>query len=86
MTTDRRLHRGLAAASLLLLVAACATPTGVTWTFGGHLTGRVKKIRRLPVLDDNKRLVGMLSLGDIAHCASPQISAETLTAVSAHHA
>ena len=45
-----------------------------------------KKIRRLPVLDDNKRLVGMLSLGDIAHCASPQISAETLTAVSAHHA
>ena len=45
-----------------------------------------KKIRRLPVLDDNKRLVGMLSLGDIAHCASPLICAETLTAVSAHHA
>ncbi len=45
-----------------------------------------KQIRRLPVLDENKRLVGMLSLGDVAHATSPQICAETLTAVSAHHA
>ena len=45
-----------------------------------------KQIRRLPVLDENKRMVGMLSLGDIAHCASRQISAEALTALSAHHA
>lgn len=33
MTTERRLRRSLAAASLTLLVAACAAPTGVTWTF-----------------------------------------------------
>ena len=45
-----------------------------------------KQIRRLPVLDKNKRMVGMLSLGDVAHCASHEISGETLTAVSAHHA
>ena len=45
-----------------------------------------KRIRRLPVLDENKRMVGMLSLGDVAHCASHEISGETLTAVSAHHA
>lgn len=45
-----------------------------------------KQIRRLPVLDENKRMVGMLSLGDVAHCASHEISGETLTAVSAHHA
>jgi len=45
-----------------------------------------KKIRRLPVLDENKRLVGMLSLGDVCHGASQEISGETLKAVSAHHA
>ena len=45
-----------------------------------------KQIRRLPVLDDKKRMVGMLSLGDIAHCAPRHLSAEALTAVSAHHA
>ena len=45
-----------------------------------------KQIRRLPVLDEKKRLVGMLSLGDVCHSASHEISGETLTAVSAHHA
>ena len=45
-----------------------------------------KQIRRLPVLDENKRMVGMLSLGDVAHCASHEISGETLSAVAAHHA
>ena len=44
-----------------------------------------KQIRRLPVLDDKKRMVGMLSLGDVAHSAPRHISAEALTAVSAHH-
>jgi CBS domain-containing protein len=44
-----------------------------------------KKIRRLPVLDEKKRLIGMLSLGDVSHSAPRQISGEALTAVSAHH-
>ena len=44
-----------------------------------------KKIRRLPVLDENKRLVGMLSMGDIAHAVSRDLSGELLQAVSAHH-
>jgi CBS domain-containing protein len=44
-----------------------------------------KQIRRLPVLDEKKRLVGMLSLGDVSHSAPHEISGETLTAVSAHH-
>jgi CBS-domain-containing membrane protein len=26
-----------------------------------------KRIRRLPVLDETKRMVGMMSLGDVAH-------------------
>lgn len=45
-----------------------------------------KKIRRLPVLDDKKRLVGMLSLGDIAHSVSRDLSGELLHAVADHHA
>ena len=45
----------------------------------------LKKIRRLPVLDENKRMVGMLSLGDVSHGAPQEISGETLKAVSAHH-
>jgi CBS domain-containing protein len=44
-----------------------------------------KQIRRLPVLNDQKRLVGVLSLGDIAHFAPRQIAGEALSAVSAHH-
>lgn len=44
-----------------------------------------KKIRRLPVIDDNKRLVGMLSLGDISHAVSRELSGELLHAVAGHH-
>jgi CBS domain-containing protein len=44
-----------------------------------------KRIRRLPVLDENKRMIGMLSIGDVAHSASHEISGETISAVSAHH-
>jgi CBS domain-containing protein len=44
-----------------------------------------KKIRRLPVLDDKKRLVGMLTLGDVAHSVSRDLSGELLRAVADHH-
>lgn len=44
-----------------------------------------KQIWRLPVIDENKRMVGMLSLGDISHAASQQIAAEVAKSVSAHH-
>lgn len=44
-----------------------------------------KKIRRLPVLDDNKRLVGMLSLGDVSHAVPRDLSGELAQAVSDHH-
>jgi len=44
------------------------------------------KIRRMPVTDSHKKLVGMLSLGDISHKMSNQLSGEVLRAVSAHHA
>jgi CBS domain-containing protein len=44
-----------------------------------------KQIRRLPVIDEKKRMVGMLSLGDISHAGSRQLSGEVLQAVSDHH-
>lgn len=44
-----------------------------------------KKIRRLPVTDSHKAMIGMLSLGDISHKVSKELSAEVLRAVSGHH-
>jgi CBS domain-containing protein len=44
------------------------------------------KIRRLPVLDDAEKLVGMVSLGDISHALSRELTGEVTKAVSAHHA
>jgi CBS domain-containing protein len=44
-----------------------------------------KQVRRLPVINDQKRMVGMLSLGDISHAASHELSGEVMAAVSAHH-
>jgi CBS-domain-containing membrane protein len=37
------------------------------------------------VIDANKRMVGMISLGDVSHAASQKIAAELTKAVSAHH-
>ena len=45
-----------------------------------------KKVRRLPVIDADKRMVGMLSLGDVAAAGGPELSGEMAQAVSAHHA
>jgi CBS domain-containing protein len=42
-----------------------------------------KKIRRLPVLEKDMRMVGMLSLGGISHAASHEITGEAVAAVSA---
>ena len=44
-----------------------------------------KKIRRLPVLDENKRMVGMLSLGDVAHAVGRELAGELVRAVADHH-
>jgi CBS domain-containing protein len=44
-----------------------------------------KKIRRLPVLSKAKRMIGMLSLGDVAHKASHSLTGELTAAVAGHH-
>jgi CBS domain-containing protein len=43
------------------------------------------KIRRLPVINKNKRLVGILSLGDISNSAPNDLLSEWAKSVSAHH-
>lgn len=43
------------------------------------------EIRRLPVINENKRMVGILSMGDIADCASRDLTAEVTRAVADHH-
>ena len=43
------------------------------------------QIRRLPVIDGDKKMVGILSLGDISHAATRNLTCEMVKAVSAHH-
>jgi CBS domain-containing protein len=45
-----------------------------------------KKLRRLPVINEKKRMVGILSLGDIAHSATHELTGEVMSAVAEHHA
>jgi len=94
MVTDRDIAvRGLAnGKGVSKLTARDIMTKGVTWcrdsdnaTAAAHLM-ETKHVRRLPVIDEKKRMVGMLSLGDISHAASQRTAAEALKAVSAHHA
>jgi CBS domain-containing protein len=43
------------------------------------------KVRRLPVINKNKRMVGILSLGDLSTSASTELLSELAKSVSAHH-
>jgi CBS domain-containing protein len=43
------------------------------------------KVRRLPVIDKSKRMIGMLALGDVGYAASGELLAECVKSVSAHH-
>jgi CBS domain-containing protein len=45
----------------------------------------MKQVRRLPVINGKKRMIGILSLGDVYHTASHRLGGEVLHAVSAHH-
>jgi len=94
MVTDRDIAvRGLAnGKNISKLTAGDVMTKGVFWCREDDNASDAvrlmesKRVRRLPVINDRKRMVGMLSLGDISHAASQATAAETLKAVSAHHA
>lgn len=70
-----------------ITVNDCMTPE-ITWCFDDEDVSDAaclmedQQIRRLAVLDHDKRLVGMLSLGDLAVKADGQLSSEALERVS----
>ena len=43
------------------------------------------KVRRLPVINKSKRMVGILSLGDVSRSAPSDLLPEIVKSVSAHH-
>jgi CBS domain-containing protein len=43
------------------------------------------KIRRLPVINQAKRMVGILSLGDVGYMAPNDLLSECVRSLSAHH-
>jgi len=43
------------------------------------------RLRRLPVMNKSKRMVGILSLGDVSHAAQRDLLSECVKSVSAHH-
>ncbi|SDR29844.1 CBS domain-containing protein [Rhizobiales bacterium GAS113] len=48
-----------------------------------HMEGL--KVRRLPVMNKSKRMVGILSLGDLSRSAPVDLLSEWVKSVSAHH-
>jgi CBS domain-containing protein len=43
------------------------------------------KVRRLPVINKGKRMIGILSLGDVSQSAGVDLLSECVKTVSAHH-
>src|SRR6266705_6642999 len=44
-----------------------------------------KKIRRLPVINGKKRMIGILSLGDVYHTAPRHLGSEVMQSISTRH-
>jgi CBS domain-containing protein len=93
MVTDRDIVcRGVAAGrDLSKMTARDVMTKGITWCMDkSDLEEALElmekhQIRRLPVIDRKKRMVGILSLGDISHAANRELTCDMVKAVSAHH-
>lgn len=93
MVTDRDIVcRGLAnGADVKAMTARDVMTKGVTFCRDDQDLGDAlrlmeeKRIRRLPVLNKDKRMIGILSLGDISGSGHRELAGEVLQSVSAHH-
>lgn len=93
MVTDRDIVvKGLAdGANVQNMTARDVMTSGIAYCHDDDELGEALKtmedrqIRRLPVVDQNKRLVGMLSLGDVSQTAGSEQTAELASAVAKHH-
>jgi CBS domain-containing protein len=94
MVTDRDITvRGVASGGdMSKLTARDVMTPGVIWCRDSEeiddavhiMTSR--QIRRLPVISESKRMIGMISLGDVSHAPARELTMEVMHAVSAHHA
>jgi CBS domain-containing protein len=64
-------------------VACCRASDSAT---SASHTMQERRIRRLPVVDESDKLVGMVSLGDLTHAMSEELSGRLVRAVTDHHA
>jgi CBS domain-containing protein len=94
MVTDRDIAlRGVAASKDITKLTAIDVMTkGMIWCRdSGEVNDAARimenrKVRRLPVIDENRRMIGMLSIGDVSHASSRAIVGKVMKAVSGHHA
>lgn len=93
MVTDRDIAcRGVARGrDLSSLCARDVMTEGIQWCLeDDDMNDAVQKmeeqqLRRMPVMNSKKRMVGILSLGDISHSLGRSQCGEFASAVSAHH-
>jgi CBS domain-containing protein len=93
MVTDRDIVvRGVAdGKDIAALTARDVMTEGIAWCRDSddlsHAANMMqsKQIRRLPVIDKNKRMVGILSLGDLSQVGTQRTIAAATRAVSGHH-
>lgn len=93
MVTDRDIAvRGVAdGKDMSALTARDVMTKGIVWcrdsddlTHAANMM-QSRQVRRLPVIDKNKRMVGILSLGDLSSAGTDRTIAASTKAVSAHH-
>ncbi|SEA45241.1 CBS domain-containing protein [Microbulbifer marinus] len=93
MVTDRDIAcRGVTkGGDISSLTARDVMTEGIEWCWeDDDMNTAVQKmeeqqLRRMPVMNSEKRMVGILSLGDITHAVARKQSGEFATAVSGHH-
>lgn len=92
MVTDRDIVcRGVALGDISSLTARDVMTAGIEWCFEDDDMNTAiqlmeeQHLRRMPVMNFNKRMVGMLSLGDVSHMVANEQCGELTSAVTAHH-